>query len=164
MEESLRAAAKDQGWEVARVFADDAATDHRQWGAMLKFLAKSEADVVMVSTLAVISGEVRDVLDEIVTLRGAKCDLFVQDVGLDTTSPVDRVLFRFAEALRAIPARGSNVPGTDRRRRAQAKPFEPTPYQRSVIRGALGSGLKPREVAKALKVSIALVKQVEEDG
>ncbi len=41
--------------------------------------------------------------------------------------------------------------------------FEATPYQHSVIRGALSSGLKPREVAKLLKVPVGLVQAVAKD-
>ena len=100
------------------------------------------------------------ILDEIIALHDDGCDLYIHDASLDTTSPVDRVVFRFAEALRAIPTaqskRDTPRPGSS----AAARLLKPTPYQRSVIRGALDSGLKPKEVAKALKVPIALVKQV----
>ncbi len=39
-------------------------------------------------------------------------------------------------------------------------PVAPTPGQRSLVRAALASGLSPRQVARSLKLSLALVEAV----
>ena len=84
----------------------------------------------------------------------------MHDAELDTTSPIDRVLFRIADGLHSVERAGAKRPAANRARQARTKKLEPTLYQRSVIHGALSSGMKPREVAKLLKVPIGLVQDV----
>ena len=84
----------------------------------------------------------------------------LHDAELDTTSPIDRVLFRIADGLRSVERAGAKRPAAKLAREAQTKKLEPTAYHRSVIRGAIASGMKPREVAKLLKVPISLVQAV----
>jgi len=78
-------------------------------------------------------------------------------------SPIDRVLFRIVDALRSVETAGAKRPAAAHGRVARTKTLKATPYQHSVIRGALSSGLKPREVAKLLKVPIVRVQAVAKD-
>jgi hypothetical protein len=85
----------------------------------------------------------------------------VHDVGLNTLSPVDRVLFKVVEAIKAVDdASASAVQVSARRRRSRVRPPELTPYQRSVIHSAISSGMSPGEVAKSLKLPVASVREV----
>ena len=143
----LRTVATKQGWTVIKAFVDRPGAGRAQWAALSRALAAREADLLMVPSFAGIGESVSDVLDEIVRLRDAGCDLYVHDAGLDTTSPIDRVLFRIVDALRSVERVGAKRPAAARGRAARTKTFEATSYQRSVIRGALSSGLTPREVA-----------------
>ena len=118
----------------------------------------------MIPSFDGIGESVSDVLEEIVRLRDAGCDLYVHDAGLDTSSPIDRVLFRIVDALRSVEKAGAKRSTTALDRATRTKTLKATPYQHSVIRGALSSGLKPREVAKLLKVPIGLVQVVAEEG
>ncbi len=156
----LRTVATKQGWTVVEAFADRSGAGRAQWAALSQMLATSEADLLIVPSFAAIADTVPDVLEEILRLRDAGCDLYVHDAELDTTSPIDRVLFRIVDRLRSVERKGAKRPAADRARQARAKKLEPTAYQRSVIRGALASGMKPREVAKLLKVPISLVQAV----
>ena len=70
----------------------------------------------------------------------------LHDAELDTTSPIDRVLFRIADGLRSVERAGAKRPAAKLAREARTKKLEPTAYHRSVIRGAIASGMKPREV------------------
>jgi hypothetical protein len=144
----LRTVATKQGWTVIKAFVDRPGAGRTQWAALNQALAAREADLVMIPSFAGIGESVSDVLEEIVRLRDATCDIYVHDAGLDTTSPIDGAK-RSAAALD---------------RAARSKTVEATPYQHSVIRGALSSGLKPREVAKLLKVPIGLVHAVAKEG
>ncbi len=155
----LRTVATKQGWTVIKAFVDRPGADRTQWVA-LRALDAREADLVMIPSFAGIGESVSDVLEEIVRLRDASCDLYVHDAGLDTTSPIDRVLFRIVDALRSVEKAGAKRSAAALGRAARTKKVEATPYQHSVIRGALSSGLKPREVAKLLKVPIGLVQAV----
>jgi hypothetical protein len=151
----LRTVATKQGWTVIKAFVDRPGAGRTQWAALNQALAAREADLVMIPSFAGIGESVSDVLEEIVRLRDATCDIYVHDAGLDTTSPIDQVLFRIVGAKRSAAALD---------RAARSKTVEATPYQHSVIRGALSSGLKPREVAKLLKVPIGLVHAVAKEG
>ncbi len=158
--EQLRAVATKQGWTVVKAFVDRPGAGRTQSTTLSQLLVASEADLLIVPSFAAIADTVGDVLDEIVKLRDAGCDLYVHDAELDTTSPIDRVLFGIADGLRSVERKGAKRPAADRARQARTKELEPTPYQRSVIRGALASGMKPREVAKLLKVPVGLVQAV----
>ncbi len=153
----LRTVATKQGWTVVKAFVDRPGAGRAQWVALSQLLATSEADLLIVPSFGAIADTVADVLEEPVRLRDVGCDLYVHDAELDTTSPIDRVLFRIADGLRSVERKGAKRPAANRARQAQTKKLEPTAYQRSVIRGAIASGMKPREVAKLLKVPISLV-------
>ena len=163
MVDRLRTVATKQGWTVIKAFVDRPGAGRAQWAALSRALAAREADLLMIPSFAGIGESVSDVLEEIVRMRDAGCDLYVHDAGLDTTSPIDRVLFRIVDALRSVETAGAKRPAATRDRAAPTKTLKATPYQHSVIRGALSSGLKPREVAKLLKVPLGLVQVVAKD-
>jgi len=146
--DQLRTVARKHGWTVVKVV-------HRpevggtQPATLTQMLAKSEADLLIVPSFAAMADTVQDALEGIARLRDSGCDLYVHDTELDTTSPIDRVLFRIADGLRSIEKARAKPATADHARRTQTKKLEPTPFQRSVINGALKSGMKPREVAKS---------------
>ena len=83
------------------------------------------------------------------------------DPNLNTQSPVDRVLFPIAEALKSVDdASNRQPPPKARRKRAPARNFTPTPGQRSLVQAAFSSGMTPRFVAKSLKMPLGLVEAV----
>ena len=158
--DQLRAAAAKRGWTVVEAVIGRSEVSRVQATGLSQLLVARRADVLMVPSFAAIGDTVLAVLDEIVRLRDAGCDLYVHDAELDTTSPIDRVLFRIAEGLRSVESAKTKHPADTRSRLSRAKEFEPTSYQRSVIRGALSSGMEPRQVAKLLKVPLGLVQAV----
>ena len=103
----LRTVAGKQGWTVIKAFVDRPGTGRKQWTTLSQTLAAGKADLVMFPSFAGIGESVSDVLEEIVRLRDAGCDIYVHDAGLDTTSPIDRVLFRIVDALRSVEKAGS---------------------------------------------------------
>ena len=151
-ESGLEDTAAKQSWTVL-----DTTADRR---TLWRRIEAGEADVLMVPSLSALGGDVSDILSAIVRLREAGCDLHVEDAGLDTTSPVDRVLFRVAEALKTADDQAA---AQRRMRRAGGTDPEPTPGQRSLIRGALASGMSPRQVAKNLKLPLRLVQVVAQE-
>ncbi len=158
--DQLRTVATKQRWTVVKTVVDQPEAGRTQRATLSQMLATSEADLLIVRSFAAIADTVPDVLEEIVRLRDVGCDLYVHDAELDTTSPIDRVPFRIADRLRSVERKGAKRPAANRARQARTKKLEPTPYQRSVIRGAIASGMKPRQVAKLLKVPISLVQAV----
>lgn len=155
----LRELAKESGWAVFRAYTDGQAARGAQWKALWRKIAAREVDLLVVPSFSAIADNVPDALKEILRLRDAGCDLYVADAALDTTSPVDRVLFRVAEALSALD---TDTPDHARRRRQPRKVHrEPTPGQRSLIRAALAAGLSPNQVARSLKLPLGLVRSVQ---
>ncbi len=151
----LRARADERGWIVVGTFRDRGQARGAEWAAMWRALAGREAEVLAVPSFAAIADSVSGALEEVLRLREAGCDLYVDDAELDTTSPVDRVLFRVVEALKRVDTTASPRSG-----RAKSAKMAPTPGQRSLVRAALASGLSPRQVARSLKLSLALVEAV----
>ena len=112
----LRTVATKQGWTVINAFVDRPGAERTQWAALNQALAAGKADLVMFPSFAGIGESVSDVLEEIVRLRDAGSDLYVHDAVLDTSSPIDRVLFRIVDALRSVEKAGSKRPSTARDR------------------------------------------------
>ena len=159
---ALHAAAKKEGWAVAGEFADGKEQARpgapTEWRELRRFVEAGKADVVAVPALTAMGDTVSLVLAEIMWLRDRGCALYVHDAGLNTVSPVDQVLFKVVEALKAVDdAAVRNRTGA--RPRVQAAQPELTPYQRSVIRAAMSSGLSIKDVAKSLKLSVATVRE-----
>ncbi len=157
---ALRAAAKKEGWTVAGEFFADKKQARpsapTEWRELRRFVEAGKADVVAVPSLIAIGDTVSLVLAEILWLRDRSCALYVHDARLNTASPVDQVLFKVVEALKAVD--DAAVRSGTARPRAQAILPELTPYQRSVIRAAISSGVSLKDVAKSLKLSVASVR------
>ncbi len=157
---ALRAAAKKEGWTVAGEFFADKKqvrpSASTEWRELRRFIEAGKADVVAVPSLVAIGDTVSVVLAEIMWLRDRSCALYVHDARLNTVSPVDQVLFKVVEALKAVD--DAAVRSGTARPRAQAIQPELTPYQRSVIRAAISSGVSLKDVAKSLKLSVASVR------
>ena len=103
----LRAVAGKQGWTVVGTFVDRKGARGPEWAALWCTIKDSRADRLAVPSFSAIAGTVSEVLDEILRLSTAGCDLYVDDAGIDTTSPVDRVLFRIAVALQSVDTEGA---------------------------------------------------------
>ncbi len=117
----LRSVAAKQGWTVINAFVDRTGADRTQWAALNLALAAGKADLVMFQSFAGIGESVSDVLEEIVRLRDAGSDLYVHDADLDTSSPIDRVLFRIVDALRSVEKAGAKRSTTALDRAARTK-------------------------------------------
>ena len=157
---SLHAAAKREGWAVTCELSDEKKRSRSgaptEWQELRRLVEAGKADVVAVPSLAAIGDTVSTVLAEILWLRDQGCALYVHDVGLNTVSPVDQVLFNVVEALKVVDDAAA------RSQPAQSRPQSPrrelTPYQRTVIHAAISSGLSLKDVAKSLKLSVASVR------
>ena len=159
--EALRDVASRDGWTVVGTFVEEIGLSKPEYDRFWRGINANDIDMVAVPSLAALADGLSGVLAEILRLRDAGCDLYVLDPNLDTQSPVDRTLFQIVEALKAVDdAAARQPPPKDRRKRAPARNFTPTPGQRSLIQAAISSGMTPRVVAKSLKVPLKLVEAV----
>ncbi len=160
-EKSLREVASREGWTVAGAFVEGAGPSMPEYDRVWRGITARDIDMVAVPSLAALADGVSGVLAEILRLRDAGCDLYVLDPNLNTQSPVDRILFPIAEALKSVDDASKRQPPPEaRRKRAPARNLTPTPGQRSLIQAALSSGMTPRVVAKSLKVPLGLVASI----
>ncbi len=158
---ALRDVAAREGWTVAGMFVDDDGPSNLEYKRVWRGISAQDFDMVAVPSLATLANGVSGVLAEILRLRDAGCDLYVLDPNLNTQSPVDRILFPIAEALKSVDDASERQPRPEtRRKRAPTRKFTPTPGQRSLIQAALSSGMTPRVVAKSLKVPLSLVASI----
>ena len=160
-EMAFRDVASQEGWTVAGTFVDGAGPSRPEYERLWRAIAAHEIDVIAVPSFAAIADGVSRVLAEILRLDDAGCDIYVLDRNLNTQSPVDRILFPIAEALKSVDdASKRQPPSKARRKRAPAKNFTPTLGQRSLIAAARSSGMTPRVIAKSLKMPLGLVEAV----
>jgi hypothetical protein len=163
--QALRDVASREGWTVAGTFIEGAGPSAPEYKRVRRGITSNEFDLVAVPSLSALGGDISEVLAEILRIRDAGCDLYVHDRKLNTASPVDRTLFPIAEALKAVDDATRKQPQPEpARKRAPARKFTPTRGQRSLIEAALASGLKPRAVAKSLKMPLGLVEAVMKDN
>lgn len=162
--DALRDVASREGWTVSGTFIDGAGPSAPEYDRVWRGITSNEFDLVAVPSLAALGGNISAVLVEILRMRDAGCDLYVHDRKLNTTSAVDRTLFPIVEALKAVDDAARQEPPREApRKRSSTQKFTPTPGQRSLIRAALASGLKPRAVAKSLKMPLGMVEAVTKD-
>jgi DNA invertase Pin-like site-specific DNA recombinase len=167
--ETLRAVAENEGWTIVGEFADrgdqSASKPRSEWRRLRSLVEAGEIDVVAIASLTAIGDVVSDLLVELLWLRDQRCDLYVHDVGLNTVSPVDRVLFKVVEAFKAVDDAAAPVTEVSRTRRGRAGARAPTltQYQSAIVRAAISSGLSLGEVAKSLKLPVASVRAVAKD-
>ncbi len=160
-EKALREVAAREGWTVAGAFVEGAGPSSPEYDRVWRGITARDIDMVAVPSLAALANGVSGVLAEILRLRDAGCDLYVLDSNLNTQSPVDRILFPIAEALKSVDdASERQPPPKARRKPAPARKFTPTLGQRSLVRAAISSGLTPRAVARSLKMPLGLVEAV----
>ncbi len=160
--DALRAVCAGEGWAVVAVFAEasvrEGPDDRAEWRRVQDLITSGNADMVVVPSLTAMGDGVSSVLQVILWLQEQRCDLYVHDAGLNTASPVDKVLFKIAEALKVVDDAAVPPPPKAGSKRPQPKHSALLPYQISVIRAGLKSGLSVGEMAKSLKLPVTTVR------
>lgn len=108
----LRATAERHGWQVVEEFVDRGISgakgrDKRPgFDRLWKAVGRKEFDVVMVWAVDRLGRSLQHLVDFLSELHGKKIDLFIQQSGIDTTTPGGKALFGmmsvFAEFERSI--------------------------------------------------------------
>ncbi len=164
---ALYTVAENEGWTIAGEFVDrkerSESAAQPEWQRLRSAIEAGSVNVVAVPSLMAIADGVSGLLAEILWLRDQGCDLYVHDAGLNTTSPIDRVLFDVVKAIKAVDdaaARRARATAGSKRKPARKKEPQMTRYQRTLIDAALSSGLSPGEVAKSLKLPVATIRAI----
>jgi DNA invertase Pin-like site-specific DNA recombinase len=108
----LTAVAKRRGWEIVQVYRDEGISgakgreDRPGLDAMLKDAGRGKFDVLMAWAIDRLGRSLSDLLRTMQELEACNVDMFVDQQGLDTTTPMGRLVFQvtgaFAEFERAM--------------------------------------------------------------
>jgi len=108
----LSAIAKRRGWEIVEVYRDEGISgakgreDRPGLDAMLKEASRGKFDVLMAWAIDRLGRSLSDLLRTMQELEACNVDIFVDQQGLDTTTPMGRLIFQvtgaFAEFERAM--------------------------------------------------------------
>ena len=111
-ERELREVAERSGWEVVETYRDAGVSgakgrDGRPgFDALCKDAARRKFDVIMAWSVDRLGRSLQDLVGFLADIHGAKVDLFLQQQGIDTTTPGGKAMFQmmgvFAEFERAM--------------------------------------------------------------
>ena len=172
-ERELRAVADRSGWTVVGVYTDFAISgsksrkDRPAFDRLLKDAARRKFDIVAASSVDRLGRSLTDLLGFLGDIHAAGIDLFIQQQGLDTTTPTGRATFGlmgvFAEFERAM-IRERVLAGLARARaegRVLGRPRMPDQRTRAVRDALLVGGLSLRRIAAQTGASLSSVQRVK---
>jgi DNA invertase Pin-like site-specific DNA recombinase len=167
----LTAVAKRRGWEIVQIYRDEGISgakgreDRPGLDAMLKDAGRGKFDVIMAWSIDRLGRSLSDLLRTMQELEAFKVDIFVDQQGLDTTTPMGRLIFQvtgaFAEFERAMIRQ--RVRAGLKRAVASGKALGRPPLDGTLkerIKVALDEGGSIRKVADKLKTSRGTVWRV----
>ncbi len=167
----LEAVAKRHGWEIVETFTDQGISGakgrHGRPGfdALHKAIARKEVDMVAAWSVDRLGRSLQDLVTFLGELHGKGIDLYLHVQGIDTTTPVGRMIFQimgvFAEFERAMIQ--ERIHAGLRRARASGKtlgrPKALTPKQAARIHTLRDDGLSFRKIAKETTQSLGVVQR-----
>ncbi|MDR6954886.1 DNA invertase Pin-like site-specific DNA recombinase [Ancylobacter sp. 3268] len=171
-ERELREVAARAGWEIVEVYADHGISgakgrDKRPaFDKLCKDAARRRFDIVMAWSVDRLGRSLQDLVGFLSDLHALRVDLFLQQQGIDTTTPAGKALFQmlgvFAEFERAM-IRDRTKAGLARARaqgRVLGRPRVDAKTER-VIREALATGEEGmQKIARRLGVGTGTVQRI----
>ena len=168
----LEAVALRSGWTIAHVLEDRGISgasgrDRRPaFDQLHRLITRREIDVVMAWSVDRLGRSLQDLVAFLEELRGGRCELYLHQQGVDTTTAGGRALFQmlgvFAEFERAIIQ--ERIKAGIARARAEGKhlgrPRTPAATEQA-IRDALAEGLSIRQAAARCGVGLGTVQRIK---
>ena len=161
----LEAVAAHMGWTVTAVFEDAGISGAKgrdarpAYDALLKAVTRREVDLVASWSVDRLGRSLVDLLGFLGELHAKRCDLYLHQQGLDTSTPAGRALFQmmgvFAEFERAIIQERVRA-GLARAREAGTRLGRPTVRIRE-IRQLKATGMGLRRIAREVGVGTSVV-------
>ena len=111
-ERELREVAERSGWEIVATYRDEGISGAKGrsgrpgFDALCKDATRRRFDIVMAWSVDRLGRSLQDLVAFLAEIHGAKVDLYLQQQGIDTTTPAGRALFQmwgvFAEFERSM--------------------------------------------------------------
>src|SRR5262245_46988835 len=169
-ERELREVAERSGWEIVETYRDAGISgakgrDKRPgFDALCKDAMRRKFDVIMAWSVDRLGRSLQDLVGFLAEIHGAKVDLYLQQQGIDTTTPAGRALFQmcgvFAEFERSMIRERVNA-GLARAKakgvKLGRKPSEAS-KERAIVRLLESKGI--RKVAREVGVGVGTVQRV----
>lgn len=168
----LTEVAERAGWTIVRVFEDQGVSgaksrDQRPgFDALLTAIHRREVDVACAYAVDRLGRSLTDLVAFLNDVQAARCDLYIHQQALDTSTPSGRMMFGllavFSEFERAL-IRSRVVAGIERARAKGVQFGRPSlsPDRVARVEKALRDGLSIRAVAKATATSTASVQRIK---
>ena len=168
----LTQVAERSGWAIVRVFEDQGISgaksrDQRPgFDALLKAIHRREIDIAAAYAVDRLGRSLTDLVAFLNDVQAARCDLYIHQQSLDTSTPSGRMMFGllavFSEFERAL-IRSRVVAGIERARAKGVQFGRPSlsPDRVRRVEKALKDGLSIRAVAKATSTSTASVQRIK---
>lgn len=173
--DQLREVAARRGWTIAGEFVDDGISGAKSraerpaLSRLVKAVTRGEVDLVAAWSVDRLGRSLQDLLGFLGELHAARCDLYLHQQGLDTSTPAGRAMFQimgvFSEFERAM-IRERVLAGLERARRVGTKSGRPIgrpptdPEKLAAIERAITKNDTVRQIARDLKVRPQTVIQV----
>ena len=167
----LEAVAAHMGWTVAAVFEDAGISGAKgrdarpAYDALLKAVTRREVDLVASWSVDRLGRSLVDLLGFLGELHAKRCDLYLHQQGLDTSTPAGRALFQmmgvFAEFERSMLIKRTRA-GLERAR-AQGKrlgrPVTPDHVMRRVLE-LRSAGMGMDRIARELDIGKSVAQRI----
>jgi len=177
--QALTAAAERRGWHIVGEFVDDGISgakgrDKRPgFNRLHKSIVRHDFDVVAAWSVDRLGRSLQDLIGFLGEIHGAGVDLYLEQQGIDTSTPAGKALFQmlgvFAEFERSIIQERIRA-GIARARRSgtkSGKPIgrNPIPAEKvKAIRTALAAGGKGQiKIARELGVAVGTVNRIAKE-
>lgn len=167
----LRTAAKRHGWTVIHEFIESGVSGAKgreqrpEFDAMCKAAIRREFEVIMAWSVDRLGRSLQDLVGFLGEIHAKGVDLYLQQQGLDTTTPAGKALFQmcgvFAEFERAILQ--ERVKAGLARARAQGKRLGRPPVSGKVeraVRRAREQGHGIKAIARELSIGVGTVQRI----
>jgi DNA invertase Pin-like site-specific DNA recombinase len=173
-ERELVEAANRHGWEVAATYRDEgiSGAKGRQtrpgFDRLCRAIIRREIDMVAAWSVDRLGRSLQDLVGFLAELQASRCELYLHQQGLDTSTPAGRALFGmlsvFADFERAMIVERTKAGLA--RARAQGKLIgrpKVAPALEDAVRASLSDGVGILKTARTLRCGVGTVQRIKAD-
>jgi DNA invertase Pin-like site-specific DNA recombinase len=171
-ERELAASARRHGWEIVATYRDEGISGSKGrerrpgFDRLCKAIVRREIDMVAAWSVDRLGRSLQDLVGFLAELQASRCELYLHQQGLDTSTPAGRALFGmlsvFADFERAMIVERTKAGLA--RARAQGKLFgrpKVAPQLETAVRASLSDGVGVCKTARTLGCGVGTVQRIK---